>query len=489
MRRSRDSLDTILHEREEGVGAESPVGDLSRDAGPQAENYFGSTPNKPAYGFKIALVAASRKVEKPANVVTVGLPVGERDGDPEGCSSFDEQQLGVLSKREELSGERGSELGAVRNQEGDGTIALEDQKDSVAVENRLSETHCESGISESGLDQVCQGERAVVPISSCEAVDGNGEKASAVQDTHLPDRKEQYTERLPSADKTGVTNDHLTDGEQLSSAVEGKLDHADGTGIQESVTENASVRNAQEQESKTEDVNETDADQHSVDREESNAIDEASKSDHIGEIESQETLTENASVTDSKQQTSETQDANENDVNQHSVAREKSNTIDEASKSDHTDETESQESLTENASVTDSKQQTSETEDVNENDTNHYSFDREETNAMDKARKSDHIGAETEARESLRENAFVKDTKQQTSETEDVNENDTNHYSFDREETKAMNEARKSDHIGAETETQESSTESTFVSNSHGQKSEDEAVDIMSSRIQPAERN
>lgn len=414
MRRSRDSLDTILHEREEGVGAESPVGDLSRDARPQAENYVGSTPYKPAYGFKIALVAASRKDEKPTNVVMVGLPVGERDEDPEGCSSFDEQQLGVLSKREELSGERGIESGAVRNQERDGTIVLEDQKGSVAVENRLSEANSESGISESGLDRVYQGERVVVPVSSCEAVDGTAEKASATQD-----RKEQFTEvRLPSADKTCMTNEHLTDGEQLSSAVEGKLDHADETGIQESLAESASVAYSQEQESKTEDVNETDANQHSVDRLESNAIDETSKSDHVGETKSQEILTENASVTDSKQQTSET-------------------------------------------------------EDVNESDTNHYSFDGEESNTIDEAGKSDRIG-ETESQETLTENASVTDCKQQTSETGDVNENDTNHYSFDREETNAIDEASKKNHIG-ETESQESLTESTSVSNSHGQKSEDEA--------------
>ena len=417
MRRSRDSLDTILHEREEGVGAESPVGDLSRDARPQAENYVGSTPNKPAYGFKIALVAASRKDEKLTNVVTVGLPVGERDGDPEGCSSLDEQQLGVLSKHEELSGGRGSESGAVRNQEREGTIVLEDQKGSVAVENRLSEANSESGISDSGLDQVYQGERVVVPVSNCEAVDGTAEKASATQDTHLPDRKEQFTEvRLLSADKTCVTNEHLTDGEQLSRAVEGKLDHADETGIQESLAESASVAYSQEQETKTEDVNETDANQHSVDRLESNAIDETSKSDHIGETKSQETLTENASVTDSKQQTSETEDVNENDTN-HSFDREETNAIDEPRKSDHIGETESQEILTENASVTDSKQQTSETEDVNENDTDHYSFDREETNTIDEPRKSDHIG-ETEAQEALTESTSVSNSPGQKSEDE-----------------------------------------------------------------------
>ena len=407
LRRSRDSLDTILHEREEGVGAESPVGDLSRDARPQTESYVGSTPNKPAYGFKIALVAASKKVEEPANVVMVGLPVGDRDGDPEGCSSFDEQQLGVLSKREELSGERGSESGAVRNEERDGAIVLENKNIAVAVEHR-SEVYSESWISESGFGQVYHGEVVVVPVGSCEAVDGNAEKVSTMQDTHLLDSKEQFTEvRLASTDKMCVTNEHLANGEQLRiNAVESKLDFIDETGIQESLTENASLTNSQEQESKSEDVNEYDANQHSVDRLESDTNGEARKSDHTCETEIQESSTESDSVTDSMQQTSETEDVNKNNTNQHSFDSEQSKTIDEAKKTDRIGETDTQQSLTEISSLTDSKQQTSETEDVNKNNTNQHSFDSEQSKTIDEASKTDHIG-ETEIEESLTESASV----------------------------------------------------------------------------------
>lgn len=114
MRRSRDSLDTILHEREEGVGAESPVGDLSHDgirpetALPYKDLSGRSVlQNKAFYGLKIALVSATRNAQG-AKVMGVDqvkseMPVGERDGDPEGCSSFDEQQLDVASKEQELS--------------------------------------------------------------------------------------------------------------------------------------------------------------------------------------------------------------------------------------------------------------------------------------------------------------------------------------------------------------------------------------------------
>lgn len=119
MRKSRDSLDTILHEREEGVGAESPVGDLSCDAiRPGTDFNFKELDgrveqqNKPCYGFKIALVSASSQAQAGKvsfDEVKSGMPVGERDGDPEGCSSVDEQQLDEatrhqledISKREE----------------------------------------------------------------------------------------------------------------------------------------------------------------------------------------------------------------------------------------------------------------------------------------------------------------------------------------------------------------------------------------------------
>lgn len=114
MRKSRDSLDTILYEREEGVGAESPVGDLSRDGVRPGTDFnfkelggHSDQQNKPCYGFKIALVSASSKTHDGKVVafheVEGGMPVGERDGDPEGCSSVDEQQWDVGTTHQDLS--------------------------------------------------------------------------------------------------------------------------------------------------------------------------------------------------------------------------------------------------------------------------------------------------------------------------------------------------------------------------------------------------
>ena len=83
MRRSRESLDALLLEREEGVGAESPDDtDLT--------NLEGGTmlQIKPSYGFKIAIVSSTKEAE----LENSGLIVGERDGDPEGCNSLDEQK-------------------------------------------------------------------------------------------------------------------------------------------------------------------------------------------------------------------------------------------------------------------------------------------------------------------------------------------------------------------------------------------------------------
>lgn len=87
MRRSRESLNTILLEREEGVGAESPEDDTQSFS---SETWAGCGAIKPNYGFKIALVSAS--VERTLAEETAQFPVGERDEDPEGCNSVDEQQ-------------------------------------------------------------------------------------------------------------------------------------------------------------------------------------------------------------------------------------------------------------------------------------------------------------------------------------------------------------------------------------------------------------
>lgn len=143
MRKSRDSLDTILHEREEGVGAESPVGDLSRDGiRPEREFNFKELggrsyqqKERPCYGFKIALVSASSQAQT-SKVVAFdqaesGMPVGERDGDPEGCSSVDEQQLGVATRHQDLSKREESELDPVICQGENNSATLHDNTEAI----------------------------------------------------------------------------------------------------------------------------------------------------------------------------------------------------------------------------------------------------------------------------------------------------------------------------------------------------------------------
>ena len=106
MRRSRESLNTILLEREEGVGAESPEDDTPSLS---SESWAGCGAIKPNYGFKIALVSAS--AERALAEETAQFPVGERDEDPEGCNSVDEQQRdcdsGFHATRETTGDDRG----------------------------------------------------------------------------------------------------------------------------------------------------------------------------------------------------------------------------------------------------------------------------------------------------------------------------------------------------------------------------------------------
>ena len=106
MRRSRESLNTILLEREEGVGAESPEDDTPSLS---SESWAGCGAIKPNYGFKIALVSAS--AERTLAEETAQFPVGERDEDPEGCNSVDEQQRdcdsGFHATRETTADDRG----------------------------------------------------------------------------------------------------------------------------------------------------------------------------------------------------------------------------------------------------------------------------------------------------------------------------------------------------------------------------------------------
>ena len=169
MRKSRDSLDTILYEREEGVGAESPVGDLSRDGvRPGTDFNFkelgvnSDQQNKPCYGFKIALVSASSKTHA-GKVVAFheaesGMPVGERDGDPEGCSSVDEQQWDVSTRHQDVS--KKSEPDSGENNSAtfkDGREAVDTQSASLFAEKdpQLIPQQVTDPASKAADDEVC----------------------------------------------------------------------------------------------------------------------------------------------------------------------------------------------------------------------------------------------------------------------------------------------------------------------------------------------
>lgn len=168
MRKSRDSLDTILYEREEGVGAESPVGDLSRDGVRPGTDFnfkelggHSDQQNKPCYGFKIALVSASSKTRdgKVAfDEAESGMPVGERDGDPEGCSSIDEQQWDVGTRHQDLS--KKSEPDSHENNSAtlkDGREAVDTQSASLFAEKdpQLIPQQVTDPVSKAADDEVC----------------------------------------------------------------------------------------------------------------------------------------------------------------------------------------------------------------------------------------------------------------------------------------------------------------------------------------------
>lgn len=169
MRKSRDSLDTILYEREEGVGAESPVGNLSRDGVRPGTDFnfkelsgHSDQQNKPCYGFKIALVSASSKTHDGKVVafheVEGGMPVGERDGDPEGCSSVDEQQWDVGTTHQDLS--KKSEPDSGENSSAtfkDGREAVDTQSASLFAEKdpQLIPQQVADPVSKAADDEVC----------------------------------------------------------------------------------------------------------------------------------------------------------------------------------------------------------------------------------------------------------------------------------------------------------------------------------------------
>ena len=169
MRKSRDSLDTILYEREEGVGAESPVGDLSRDGVRPGTDFnfkelggHSDQQNKPCYGFKIALVSASSKTHDGKVVafheVESGMPVGERDGDPEGCSSVDEQQWDVGTTHQDLSKKREPDSGENSSATfKDGREAVDTQSASLFAEKdpQLIPQQVADPVGKAADDEVC----------------------------------------------------------------------------------------------------------------------------------------------------------------------------------------------------------------------------------------------------------------------------------------------------------------------------------------------
>ena len=145
MRKSRDSLDTILHEREDGVGAESPVGDLSHDAIRTGTEFNfkeldnrSDQQNKPRYGFKIALVSASSQAQAGKGMALDeaerAMPVGERDGDPEGCSSVNERSLDVATRHQGLSKREESEADSVNYQGENNSATLNNSMEAIDSE-------------------------------------------------------------------------------------------------------------------------------------------------------------------------------------------------------------------------------------------------------------------------------------------------------------------------------------------------------------------
>ena len=227
MRRSRESLDMILTEREEGVGAESPIGDLSHDVVRtegelSVQDFAKSSPNNPMYGFKIAVVSALREDGQELKGKTVLNPMEERDGVLEGCSALDEQQLNIqVSKHEELSWGNGLKFEASMCQD--------------RVES--SEEMTERCSAESALNPVCQDETESL-VRCTEGIKESGAVASC-----LPDHKQhaQLTE-VDSVEpqETCFTAENSGDGDDQTSEAE-NVNKLDVNTIEESVTEKESI--------------------------------------------------------------------------------------------------------------------------------------------------------------------------------------------------------------------------------------------------------
>ena len=227
MRKSRESLDMILTEREEGVGAESPIGDLSHDVVRtegelSLQDFAKSSPNNPMYGFKIAVVSALREDGQELKGKTVLNPMEERDGVLEGCSALDEQQLNIqVSKHEELSWGNGLKFEASMCQD--------------RVES--SEEMTERCSADSALNPVCQDETESL-VRCTEGIKESGAVASC-----LPDHKEhvQLTE-VDSVEpqQTCFTAENSGDGDDQTSEAE-NVNKLDVNTIEESVTEKESI--------------------------------------------------------------------------------------------------------------------------------------------------------------------------------------------------------------------------------------------------------
>ncbi|KAL9968222.1 hypothetical protein ACROYT_G026572 [Oculina patagonica] len=212
MRKSRDSLDTILNEREQGVGAESPVGDFARDSIRPETNFpfkdlgeRSALKSKPFYGLKIALVSATRHAQTSKTMVVEeaksGMPVGERDGDPEGCSSVDEQQLYAASKHHELSSKVDSESESVIYQGENDLTTLKDQMcdSTVSVESN-KEVLCES-LSSDSKASISQVEKTVLSVES--SVSSLGDKTEVI-DTSLSDKEQEKFVKVLLATEHGA---------------------------------------------------------------------------------------------------------------------------------------------------------------------------------------------------------------------------------------------------------------------------------------------
>ena len=227
MRKSRESLDMILTEREEGVGAESPIGDLSHDVVRiegelSLQDFAKFSPNNPMYGFKIAVVSALREDGQELKGQTVLNPMEERDGVLEGCSALDEQQLNIqVSKHEELSWGNGLKFEASMCQD--------------RVES--SEEMTERCSADSALNPVCQDETESL-VRCTEGIKESGAVASC-----LPDHKEhvQLTE-VDSVEpqQTCFTAENSGDGDDQTSEAE-NVNKLDVNTIEESVTEKESI--------------------------------------------------------------------------------------------------------------------------------------------------------------------------------------------------------------------------------------------------------